>query len=485
MLIIPIGHKPDLQHFPYVTVILVLLNCLVFFGFQLKEQQAAEQAGAYYFQQGLQDIECPRYLTYLNQHGQAEKAGKVAAMLEKKDVAILAVMQNDRDYLKAMHGDQIVKENEQVYYDWKLKRAEFELRLGSRFTDEYALDSRELKPITFLSHMFMHANTGHLLGNMLVLLLVGYIVEDVLGGLRFLCFYLISGAGAGAVFIAASTGHDAGLLGASGAIAGVMGMYAALFGFRKIEFFYWILIYCDLARLPAIVLLPVWLANEIYQKLTTTDSNVAYMAHVGGLLVGALLIYLGRMQGVVNVDAMFAEEKPENDYRQELKKADALLEKLEVDRAVQAYFALLGKYPESLELINKIYAICKNQPLSREYQRLAQRIFALSSREEAIVAMQAKMYPLVADTKDFMLQNQPLELLGGFIAFQHLRQAEHLLDKLLHNGVRDPKLPALLVALVKQQRAADMLEQARKNAGRLLQLFPDSREAQKLKAVKN
>ncbi|WP_347989799.1 rhomboid family intramembrane serine protease [Methylomonas sp. AM2-LC] len=485
MLIVPVGRKPDWRRPPIVTLLLVLVNCFVFFGFQYKDYQARDLAAVYYFQHDLQTIEFPRYEAYLRQQGQVEKADKIAQKIEKKDYSVLGELEHDRVFLKSLAADKIVKDNERIYYTWKPQRQEFNRMLGTRFSDRYAFDSRDLKPITFISHQFMHAGFGHLFGNMLILLLVGYIVEDALGSVRFLLFYLLGGMGAASVFWAASLGHDIALVGASGSIAAVMGMYTVLFGLRKIEFFYWILIYFDLARLPAIVLLPVWVGNEIYQKLSTPESNVAYMAHAGGLVTGALLVYMARLLGKLKVDTEFEQEAAQGGYKQELELADALMHKLEIDKARQAYFILLEKYPGHPELLAKLFNLCKNQPLSTHFQRLSSKVFALSSKDDTSVALQAQMYKIhmqIASSPKIK-QTQALDLIARFIHFHHLSQAEHLLEKLLQNASDDLKLPGLLAALIKRQRLAGKAEHAEKNRQRLQLLFPDSQEARVLESL--
>lgn len=152
-----------------------------------------------------------------------------------------------------------------------------------------------VEPLNLLTHMFMHGGWGHLFGNMLFLLLFGVPMERHWGAARLAFLYLLSGLGAAALYVATHPGSDSGLVGASGAISGLMGIYCASYGLRRIEFFYTLGFLFGSFRAPAFAVFPLWVGWELVQKLFL-DTNVAYMAHVGGLLAGlALTLLLKRL----------------------------------------------------------------------------------------------------------------------------------------------------------------------------------------------
>ncbi|HET7483484.1 MAG TPA: rhomboid family intramembrane serine protease, partial [Actinomycetota bacterium] len=145
---------------------------------------------------------------------------------------------------------------------------------------------------------FLHAGFLHIAGNMLFLWVFGNNIEDFLGRVKFVAFYLIAGLAAGFTQVLTHTTGDAALIpavGASGAIAGVMGAYLVLFPRARVNtlvplFFIWTVV-----RLNAWVVLGIWFA---FQFLTGDQSGIAWMAHVGGFVFGALAILLlgGRPQ---------------------------------------------------------------------------------------------------------------------------------------------------------------------------------------------
>ncbi|MEN9207116.1 MAG: rhomboid family intramembrane serine protease [Gloeomargarita sp. GMQP_bins_120] len=150
------------------------------------------------------------------------------------------------------------------------------------------------RAITLLSSQFLHGSFLHLFGNMWFLWLFGNNVEDVLGRWRFLGFYLFCGAAAAlahAVVIPTSTLP---LIGASGAIAGVMGGYIVRFPQARIYTLLVLVIYVTLVRIPAAVFLGVWIVLETLRAAAVHPGmpGIAYLAHVAGFMTGAVLLPL-------------------------------------------------------------------------------------------------------------------------------------------------------------------------------------------------
>lgn len=146
--------------------------------------------------------------------------------------------------------------------------------------------------ITLFTSMFMHAGWLHLLGNMLYLIIFGDNVEDRFGHFKFLIFYLLCGVLAmltQTFFAPATTIPN---LGASGAIAGVLGAYLVLFPGRRVR----ILVLAWIVNMPALVVIGGWILLQFLNSTASTASGggVAYMAHIGGFISGLLLTFLFR-----------------------------------------------------------------------------------------------------------------------------------------------------------------------------------------------
>ena len=156
--------------------------------------------------------------------------------------------------------------------------------------------------ITVFTAMFMHGGLFHLGGNMLFLWIFGNNVEDSMGPLRFIVFYLLAGLAADAAHIIPTipiqSGADVPTLGASGAVAGILGGYLLLFPQARVVTVIFIIFFFTILEIPAILFLGIWILEQAvfaYFDLlqpTGEGGGVAYFAHIGGFLFGLLLIRL-------------------------------------------------------------------------------------------------------------------------------------------------------------------------------------------------
>lgn len=166
----------------------------------------------------------------------------------------------------------------------------------SQFFDEWAMVPREIvsgyAPQTLVTSMFLHAGLMHLGGNMLFLWIYGDNIEDTLGHVMFLAFYLACGLAAGVAHIIADTGSNIPTVGASGAIAGVMGAYLLLFPKAKIDIAVIFIVFFKVFTLPAFVVLGIWMGLQLFSGLGSTGAGggVAYWAHIGGFIAGIVFI---------------------------------------------------------------------------------------------------------------------------------------------------------------------------------------------------
>ena len=176
-----------------------------------------------------------------------------------------------------------------------------ELSGGDPFIEKWAfVPSRFLANpgadfLTLFTSMFMHAGWVHLGGNMLYLWIFGDNVEDRFGHLKFIIFYLLCGLAATFAQLAFSAGSNVPNLGASGAIAGVLGAYILLFPQERVR----VLQGQQVIQVPALIVIGLWIVLQFFSSIgsianTAQTGGVAYLAHVGGFIAGFVLTFLLR-----------------------------------------------------------------------------------------------------------------------------------------------------------------------------------------------
>jgi membrane associated rhomboid family serine protease len=146
-------------------------------------------------------------------------------------------------------------------------------------------------PLTLFTCMFLHGGILHLLGNMLYLWIFGNNVEDALGKIKFILFYILCGISASLTHIIMNPSSDVPMIGASGAISGVLGAYMILYPFARVDtlipfFFFW-----RIVPIPAFFFILIWFLMQI-AGASQMSGNIAWFAHIGGFAGGMVLLFI-------------------------------------------------------------------------------------------------------------------------------------------------------------------------------------------------
>lgn len=166
----------------------------------------------------------------------------------------------------------------------------------NHFIESYALIPAHFQVSSVFTSMFMHGGWMHLLGNMWFLWIFGDNIEDTLGHGKYALFYLLCGAAAAIGQVLLSGGSTVPMVGASGAIAGVMGGYIVRFPHSRIQTLVFILFFVTFVQVPASIMLAYWFLIQLFSGLGSIgrtqagQGGVAWFAHVGGFIAGLILI---------------------------------------------------------------------------------------------------------------------------------------------------------------------------------------------------
>jgi membrane associated rhomboid family serine protease len=309
-----------------------------------------------------------------------------------------------------------------------------------------------------VTSMFMHAGWLHLLGNMLFLFLTGPFIEDRYGRPLFASLYLLSGAAAVGVHVAQNAGSPIPLVGASGAIAGIMGAFLVRLGAKRIRFLFLPIPILWMIRtqfaLPAFVVLPLWLLEQVWYAQIAPAAGVAWWAHIGGFAFG-LLAALGLK--------LFSVE--ENWLDPAIEKEIGITQNPGLERAMDARLrgdlagarrelqAVLRAEPESVDAWREAYEAAVESRDAAETGRSGERLLGLLQRQkEGDLAGE-----LAYDARWRELPGVPPRLwMAAAACLERLGDARAALDSYAAVVAQAPDDPAALRALV---RRAEILKQ--------------------------
>jgi membrane associated rhomboid family serine protease len=380
-MLIPIKHENmEARRWPVVTIVLIAINVLVFL-----------------FTMSSMDDEAP-------QLGELKSHILILAALHP-ELKLQAESQRLVDGFKQSHPDQW-KQVQNPYrdvinaYDAKIKLTEDPSKLQDEMdslneqfknlsktsiAEQYAFVPAQPTAISYLTANFLHGGWLHLIGNMWFLWLAGFVLEDVWGRWLYSAFYLIAGAAALQFYAWTNPGSITPTLGASGAVAALMGAFLVRFPKMKIEMAWLFLFKLYRFKAAAYWLLPLWLFGEIfYGSLFGSSSGVAHWAHVGGFLFGALAALSIQHSGIEQKANTAIENKLAWSNDAELEQASGMMEHGQLGEALVILTNYVVAKPNSLDAWNLLRQIHTRQNKTKEYLEATVKTCALHLRSHQV-----------------------------------------------------------------------------------------------------
>jgi membrane associated rhomboid family serine protease len=393
MLIMPLHRALTRANFPWITLALVLANAFVFFGLQLDDGADVAKAYAFYDEHGLAEREFPAYRAWLER----ERGGHDAASRAHEqgdDSFFLMAMQADAPFLADLEADRVIAPDAGGYAEWKAGRTEFDALWNRNVTQRWMLRFSEIDPKRMLGAMFLHGGVGHLVGNMLFLAVLGLLVEGAVGPVLFLALYVFGGVGSALVSLAWRWGDPGTALGASGAIASLMGAYCVLWGTRKVRFFWWFFVVFDYVKAPALILLPFWLGWELVNLAWNSGAHVGFDAHAGGIVVGALLALAVRALGWERRDFLDEDRIADETAaaKAALAKADEHIGRLEIPAARALLEPLAERAPDDLAVAAALYRCARYERGMPRIDAAARTVLAMPAAGAVAARAQKDVY---------------------------------------------------------------------------------------------
>ncbi len=243
----------------------------------------------------------------------------------------------------------------------------------------------EVKPLSLITYMFAHGSLEHLLGNLLILYLMGVAIEERWGRLRFLALYLVGGVVSAFGYIAMHLGEQTPLVGASGALAATMGAFLALHATAKIRFFYFVWIAKGTFEVPAWIVLPLWFLQQLVS--IEFEEGVAYSAHAAGFAFGLVVAGVIRVVGLDRrfkhaADVASGEDVEDLDFED----AEQLAARGANEAALTKALAARARHPDRFDITELTHTLARRTGDATTVAACARHTFARwSSREPARV----------------------------------------------------------------------------------------------------
>ncbi|UCF70771.1 MAG: rhomboid family intramembrane serine protease [candidate division WOR-3 bacterium] len=402
--IIPIGSEEGVRRLPYVTIGLIVLNTVIWVitSMVLTGQMAElEQLNG-------RMLEIESYYTY---------------ELLATDPNLLNEVDYDKIRERIVDGD-IIPVGTEDYQVWKNLYDTYTEKNSQMVFNSFGFTPARFDFIKLFTSVFVHANFLHLLFNMLFLWLVGCNIEDDWSWKVFLGLYLVAGLVAGIFHAIAFPKSEVPLIGASGAIAGIMGAFMIRHFKTKIRFayffFFFIRPYFGTFSIYAGIALPIWFVQQIFGASWGMESGTAYWAHIGGFIFGAAM---GASFKFFGIEKKYIEPMVEDSFEKlklspKMKEANALLDAGNADAAIPVLLQVVGEeklnHDALLVLARLYYERGKVEDAVAMYDR-AMEIALRTENNDLITSIREEM-----DEKKVLtsLSEKNLYKLGGYLERQ-------------------------------------------------------------------
>lgn len=332
MILLPIGHeRQTVQRLPWVTFTLIGICVLVYLYTSLFANTNDDQL--------IQRVN--EFFTYYTEHPYLEIPAEMQQFLRSKDQELFSSMKEGVD--RASLDPDKVREEQQKFNEMSLEIIDLRNANPLRKWGYVPNDPHFINAFTCL---FLHEGFWHLAGNMLFLFLAGCAIEDLWGRPLFAIFYLLSGAAATITHDLRFSDSAVPIIGASGAIAGIMGAFLVRLARTRIKFFYLLFLFVTVKsgtfEAPAFIMLPLWFVQQIlYAVISDESAGVAFWAHIGGFGFGALCAYV---VGVLKIEEKYVAPA--------IEKKITLVQNPLFVKAIQ--LSEQGSQPEALVMLQRV-----------------------------------------------------------------------------------------------------------------------------------
>jgi membrane associated rhomboid family serine protease len=380
----PVDYNKYSNRFPWAIVLLAVILSGIYFTCQVNDQYNQKKAFQYYFQSKLYQLELPAYIDYLT-----KKPAENILKPQISPIELYWFSRGDNEFQQLLSENKIIPTTHPFYWEWYTRHRSYQYLLTLDSTNVFGFKSALPTITDAFTSIFLHGSFIHLLGNIIFLFFIGRYVEVCIGGGATLISFVVLGMGSVGMYYLLTPPTLYPLVGASGAIAGLMGFFCILYQAEKLLFFVNVFFFSGMFRFNPIILLPVWIGWEFLQNVWLQTEEVAYTAHIGGVFLGAVVgIILKRVFPSINPK----RSNPKHQEFQELY-AQAMfdLTNLDFPKAKKLLLKLHENFPEERVVLYKLFFILKLEPKSEKYKEIVEEIMKLRLYDPDELAIQLEV----------------------------------------------------------------------------------------------
>lgn len=425
MLIVPIAHeRQSVQRLPWVTFGIIAINVLVFLFTNFSGPGESEQNDTLL-----------KFEQYYWSHPYLTIPEETKRFFSAKDLEQISLLKEGTD-LTQIPPEVLAQEQSEL--DALAKKV---LNLVNEHPfQKYGYIPGKSSIFNLITCMFVHSGWLHLIGNMLFLYLAGCSIEDLWGRPLYIGFYLTSGIAATLVHVLKFSNSVEPLVGASGAIAGLMGAFLFRLYKTKIRFFYILIIFLrpkwGTFEAPAYVMLPLWLVQQIFfAGISDESAGVAFWAHIGGFLFGFVFAFAMKMAQIEEkFIAPAIEKKVSLAQNPDFLRAMELSEKGDYPDALILLEKVVRKEPNHIDAYMEMRRIAEIKRDSSLYSKYSAAVFEILYRNRDWDLLQDLYSQYQSDRREEILPAKTLFSLASFFEeTQDLGAAEkHYVDLIQH-----------------------------------------------------
>lgn len=336
-MLFPISSETYIRRVPLLTLSLIGINFIVFFVTYpiMRSQESALME----ITKNLRQQEYSIYLRHMDEFGEIKTSGNVFAVLDS--VENLLIKKN-------------VNIPEEEYSKWKKLFDQYNDKKNKLFVSKWGFNPKKFSIITLITSLFLHGGWMHIIGNMWFLWLVGVNIEDSWGRPFFLGFYILSGIIA-SLFFMIFNNTNVHLIGASGAIAGLMGVFTIKFFKNRIKFLLVLFpFFVGVVSVFAGFVFPFWFIEQLLYAIYVQGSNVAFWAHVGGFSFGVITVVLLKTTGFEKAVLEKGVDNTIDSVDTSFRKAIEMETRGDIDTAIGILEEYVKDNPNNLEALQSL-----------------------------------------------------------------------------------------------------------------------------------